>query len=495
MRRPSSTVTAEHRELRAHLESAPEVWLPTCAAEVFSSQMAPFHREFWRLVWECREDYTPDPILLALFRGAGKSISAELATLALGLMGRRRYALYVSGTQRLADDHLEAIKALWAGSEILQTWYPDAVPTLTRETDGKGRGRWTRTRLTLGNGFTIDAVGLDSSFRGAKQGTQRPDAIVLDEFDELGDSKAIAAKKLAILTASLFPAASASGALVIVVQNLIARHSVMSQLVDPKRKVLQTARLIGPVPMIERAEWGFDDKGRRQILGGKPTWPARFPLAAIQAKVLEIGEAAFRSEEQHELLAEASGALWLREVIRSAAWPRSDLVVVGVDPAAKGKATSDETGLLVVGGHRGRWAVLDDRSAHFPSATWPEAAVRAALDYGATVIAYEDNVVGDAGTRLLVAAARRLGWRGQIVPRTATESKSQRADPVVAAYGRGEVIHARAFEDLEDEMCLWVPGVSTWSPNRLDALVWALRVAGVDAIGKPEQTLRRSRAR
>jgi len=56
----------------------------------------------------------------------------------------------------------------------------------------------------------------------------------------------------------------------------------------------------------------------------------------------------------------------------------------------------------------------------------------------------------------------------------ASRGKAIRAEPVVAHYEQGHVFHVGEFAQLEDEMCNWVPGESDWSPNRLDALVWAL---------------------
>jgi phage terminase large subunit-like protein len=56
----------------------------------------------------------------------------------------------------------------------------------------------------------------------------------------------------------------------------------------------------------------------------------------------------------------------------------------------------------------------------------------------------------------------------------ASRGKAVRAEPVQALYEQGRVHHVGEFNNLEDEMCNWVPGQSTWSPNRLDAAVWAL---------------------
>jgi phage terminase large subunit-like protein len=56
----------------------------------------------------------------------------------------------------------------------------------------------------------------------------------------------------------------------------------------------------------------------------------------------------------------------------------------------------------------------------------------------------------------------------------ASRGKELRAEPVQALYEKSRVHHMGAFPDLEDEMCTWVPGQSKWSPNRVDALVYAV---------------------
>lgn len=483
-RRRPELVSPEHERLRNELEESPATWLPAVMPATFDTPMSWYHRAFWSHVWECRSSSTPDPVLFALYRDGGKSTSAEAAALTLGLTRRRRYALYVSATQALADDHVGSIEQMWRGNQFARLWYPEADPSLTREGAGGRRATWRRNRLTFGTGFTVDAVGLDTALRGLKLGTDRPDLIILDEFDDLADSKGTTAKKVDTLTRSVLPTEGAGGAFVIVVQNLIFRGSVMDQLMSDDPPALQSGYMIGPIPIVDRPQWGRDADGRRQIIAGEPTWPAKFPIEAIRRKVLAVGEAAFRSEYQHELTAERSGALWRRRDITVAplGWTLAT-VVVAVDPAAKGKKGSDETGIIAIGrATDGRLVVLEDESGVYQSASWPEKAVALAIRRGAREIAYEDNGLGDAGTRLLRTAADNAGWSGRIVPRSASKGqpKDVRAEPLAAAYQRDLVVHACSLPLLEDEMCLWVPGESTWSPGRIDALVWGADRLGID---------------
>ena len=485
--RPEAQVSPEHRRLRECLEAEPGHWLAGVMPHLVTAQMAWFHRRFWTHVWKCDASSAPKPLLFPLFRDGGKSTSAETAALALGLTGRRRYGLYVSGTQALADDHLASIQDAWLSNRFAQMWYPDAAPRMSREGTSGARATWRHNRLSFGNGFTIDAVGLDSSFRGAKIGSARPDLIIVDELDDIDDSPATTAKKLLRLTTSLLPTAGAEGAFVLVVQNLIRRKSVMDQLCSDDPPALRNALLIGPIPMVEGAVWDETPDGDRILVGGKSSWPGRYSFEQCVQKSIDYGEQAFRSECQHELDVDISGTLLKRRHFRIRRGHLGiDAAVVGVDPAGKGKPGSDMTGIIGAGRmSNGEWVVLADRSAVFEDATWPEAAVDLAIEIGARQIAYEDNGLGDAGLRLLKGAARERRWTGRIVPKSAVRgaSKEVRAEPLARAYQDGLVWHVEDLSDLEDEWCLWIPGVSAWSPNRIDAEVWAFELLGLAAGG------------
>ena len=65
----------------------------------------------------------------------------------------------------------------------------------------------------------------------------------------------------------------------------------------------------------------------------------------------------------------------------------------------------------------------------------------------------------------------------------ATRGKAIRAEPIVGLYEQGRIHHVGTFPALESEMCLWVPGETAESPNRIDALVWALTELSENGIG------------
>ncbi len=185
-----------------------------------------------------------------------------------------------------------------------------------------------------------------------------------------------------------------------------------------------------------------------------------------------------RQELDGELIEEVAGALWSRallEACRVRTLPGLGRVVVAVDPPAGG-AAADACGIVVVGrGHDGRAYVVADRSVQGLSPEgWARAVVGAAGDYDADRVVAEANNGGD-----MVAAVLRGVEAGLPVKLVrASHGKVARAEPVAALYEAGRVSHVGALAALEDQMCGMVAG-GTYagpgrSPDRADALVWAL---------------------
>ena len=190
-----------------------------------------------------------------------------------------------------------------------------------------------------------------------------------------------------------------------------------------------------------------------------------------------------RQELDAEILDDAPGALWTHALIdatRVAAAP-ADLVriVVAIDPAASSGETADETGIIVAGrGVNGHGFVLADASGRYAPLDWAQAAVDAYRDHRADRIVAEVNNGGEMVATMLhmvdpaVPFAALHASRGKVV----------RAEPVAALYQQHRVHHVGALAALEDQMCAFGPGaqgdfdrnLAGWSPDRVDALVWAL---------------------
>lgn len=181
---------------------------------------------------------------------------------------------------------------------------------------------------------------------------------------------------------------------------------------------------------------------------------------------------AIRQELYAEDLEEMPGALWTRELlerVRVSEYPDLTRVVVGVDPPGG----QTECGIVVAGMVNGHRYVLADRSIRGSPETWASVVLSAYAEFSADRIVGEANYGGDMVQSTVQGAARSRGITVPYKPVHATRGKAVRAEPCVAGYERGEVHHVGEFPALEDELTMWTPE-QDWSPNRLDALVWAL---------------------
>jgi phage terminase large subunit-like protein len=177
-----------------------------------------------------------------------------------------------------------------------------------------------------------------------------------------------------------------------------------------------------------------------------------------------------RQELHAEVLDDVEGALWTRAMINVAPVPDLRRVVVAIDPAMTSGEDSDETGIIVAGvGVDGNGYVLADRSCRLSPDGWAKRALAAFHEFEADRVVAETNNGGD----MVETVIRTIDRRAAYTKVHASRGKRTRAEPVAALYEQGKVFHAGVFSDLEDQLCGWTPD-SGDSPDRLDALVWAL---------------------
>lgn len=194
-----------------------------------------------------------------------------------------------------------------------------------------------------------------------------------------------------------------------------------------------------------------------------------------------------RQELDGELIADREDALWNRarlEALRQRNPGPLSRIVVAVDPPATASAAS-VCGIVVAGlDGAGRAVVLADCSVTGASpAGWAGAVVRAFRRFDADRVVAEVNQGGD----MVAAMLRSIDVNLPVTSVRATRGKFLRAEPVAALYEQGRVVHAAAFAELEDQMCDFGPdGLSSGrSPDRLDALVWALTALVLERTGEP----------
>ena len=182
-----------------------------------------------------------------------------------------------------------------------------------------------------------------------------------------------------------------------------------------------------------------------------------------------------RQEIYGELLLDTPGALWTyglldRNRVKAAppgGWKR---LVVAIDPAVTAEEGSDETGIVLVGlGADDHGYVIQDASLRASPDAWASMAVGLYHIHKADLIVGEVNNGGD----LVEATIRTKDDYVNYKAVRATRGKYVRAEPVAALYEQGRVHHIGGLSTLEDQMCTYAPGDKT-SPDRMDALVWAL---------------------
>lgn len=198
--------------------------------------------------------------------------------------------------------------------------------------------------------------------------------------------------------------------------------------------------------------------------------------ALEQLKAKYEGTRLGRQELYAELLDDVPGALWTRKMIEDA---RRDSpvemvrIVIGVDPSGSDGETGDAQGIVVTGkGRDGRAYVLQDGSVRASPDEWAAQVERLYDKHGADHIIAERNYGGEMVRAVLQTRRRNLPVK--LV--TATRGKIVRAEPIAALYEQGKVSHVGAFPDMEDQMTQMTSDgyVGQGSPDRVDALVWAL---------------------
>ncbi len=198
-----------------------------------------------------------------------------------------------------------------------------------------------------------------------------------------------------------------------------------------------------------------------------------------------------RQELEGLLLDDVEGALWTTAMVEGArieALPALDRIVVAVDPAVTGGKGSDECGIVVAGvvqsGEPKDWRayVLEDASIRGGPTDWARAALDAMARFGAERLVAEVNQGGD----LVESVIRQIDPLVPFRALRAGRSKGLRAEPVAALYEQGRVRHARGLGALEDQMCrMTVHGYAgRGSPDRLDALVWAIHELMIEPAGQ-----------
>lgn len=245
---------------------------------------------------------------------------------------------------------------------------------------------------------------------------------------------------------------------------------------DPRLLATTTPRA---VPLVKRLMAETHQGGVAVTRGSTFENGANLPARFLDAMRSQFGKSALgRQELDGEMLEDIEGALWSRTLLESCREVASPepvtRIVVGVDPPAS--ANGDECGIVVAGiTASGAGKVLADCTVSKAS---PEGWARAVA---ATMTHWQaDRVIAEAnqGGAMVESVLRAADCQMPIRLVHASRGKSARAEPVAALYEAGRIRHVGMFGKLEDQLCGLITGGSYQgpgkSPDRADALVWAL---------------------
>lgn len=444
-------------------------WVDTLFPLYATAPFAPRHIALWEWFDALAPGMRPRPRVEIWPRGGAKSTTVELGCAWLYEKLTRHFVLYVSGTQPQADKHVQSI-----GTLLEEVGVDRAVNEY-----GVSKG-WRHQELRAANGFNAIAYGLDVAIRGIKIDQWRPDLIIFDDVDSRHDSPATVKKKIEAITESVLPTGSTDCA-VLFVQSRVHKNSIASMLADNKADFLRDREPVVIEKAINDLRFEYVDDGggagHYAINAGTATWEGQ-NLKVCEQQINDWGPGPFKREAQHEV-DEVADALWKRKWINDNRIvhdrvPLLIRVVVGVDPPGSSKKTGAEAGIIAVGKDNRQpphLYVLADASLRGTPDEWAKAVIRTYNAHNADRVIAETNYGGEMVEATIRTQAKVMGISIPYKAVHATRGKAVRAEPVAVATSEGRVHFVGFFEELEDELCTWVPGVGP-SPNRLDGLVW-----------------------
>lgn len=230
-----------------------------------------------------------------------------------------------------------------------------------------------------------------------------------------------------------------------------------------------------PIQLLRRIKGAATTVTTRGRTVDNPHLPAAF-VAAMTAEY--HGTRIGRQEMDGEMLSEAEGSLWPRDMIEACRVkdvPKLSRIVIGVDPPCGSGAAADACGIVAVGRCEDGYAyVIGDASVTGKRPDqWANSVAAAYRRFGADKVIAEANQGGEMVETVLRAAEANLPLKLA----HASKSKAARAEPVAALYQSGRMFHAGAFPELEDELTGLIAGGGyqgpSRSPDRADAMIWA----------------------
>lgn len=442
-------------------------WLQLIFPNTFVGTLAPYHEQFWEWLWGLRPGQSTNPFVAIWPRGFSKTTNAEIAMVYAAARGYK-YALYVKSTQSQADDAVSNI-AQRLESPMIEQYYPSLADRQVNKY-GASKG-WRRNRLMTRSGFAVDALGLDTAKRGAKLNDSRPDFLVIDDVDAKHDTVAATEKKIASITSSLIPALNPES-VVLVVQNLVTPHGIVSRLAGvqpegiPEADFLSNRVVSGPHPALEGFEYEMSEQdGKRywRITSGEPTWEY-MTVERLEYQLNRMGPTSFIDEVQNEVQ-DLDGGLFDKSLFRHINFsdlPELEDVNIWVDPAVTSTNKSDNQGVIADGrdAEGNLYRLYSWEGIESPTAVLRRVALKA-LDLKASTVGIEANQGGELWTPSFNTAWKDLVEEG-LIPEDAPrpyviEEKVTIADGpkrarwqkmLMEGYERGTIYHVMGTHEV-----------------------------------------------
>lgn len=308
---PLEGTAVKRNEAKAVEDRGFKVWLDTIFPDQFDTAFIEVHTDFWEWGWKfliCLRDRKPLPpeanAFLALWsRNYGKSLHSEVFSAAAICVVGYGIFLYISGTQDLANEHLDNIEGLLT-SEGVKDYYPEHSRPKRSAITGANKA-WSQKKLATEGGAVMWAIGLNVGVRGIRKGKDRVRGFILDDIDDYNDSPQIALNKANTLGSSVLPTSDVDY-FVIGVQNLITEHSVFNRIYTQADMMLAHRVVSGPFPAYENLVTEFRD-GRDMIVSGESNWPERVTDEVGQRFIDTYGLIRFLAEFQHDFTTSKQG--------------------------------------------------------------------------------------------------------------------------------------------------------------------------------------------
>lgn len=279
-------------------------WAQYYFPQAFNRPFAQYQKDFWNWGWAIKPDTAERPRVECEPRGVGKSTAGEALIASMIARKVKKMIGYVSLEEDKAGKHFDSIKSFLETPKLLAD-YPHCRPKVQKIRNMAAQ--WSRDALITDSDAMIVPLSLQGSSRGWKSPTnERFDMFVLDDVDKLGMSVAFTKKLLELLKGEIL-AAGTDNTLVIVLQNLIYRDSIVSQIFDHRADILSDRIFCGPYPLLKWYDAakvdiaGDNNNAKEWIITAGEAYDEAISIEYANKLLNKFGKATFDRECQQDV--------------------------------------------------------------------------------------------------------------------------------------------------------------------------------------------------